>query len=395
MGVTTADAVLAVDAGNSKTDVALVGVDGTVLGTGRGGGFRPQVAGREAAVDVLAAAVAQAMRGAGAVADTGAGGLPGGGVGGVSGAGAGGGGGSGVGGSGAGGSGAGGHGAGRSGRLVRVVHVSACLANADLPVEEDELARALEARGWGGSVRVRNDTFAVLRSGVDEPRGVAVVCGAGINCVGMLPDGRTARFPALGRLSGDWGGGGGLADEALWHAARAEDGRGAQTELARALPAHFGLDSMYALVEALHLGRVPDARRHELAPVVFAVGAAGDPVARALVERLADEVVTMAVVALGRLGLRDAPEPVPVVLGGGVLAAGHAELNGRVAELLRERAPGAVPRVVKAPPVLGAALLGLDDVGARGAAGEALRAWFTPGQEPPGSLRCSPRRGIE
>ncbi|MFE1576611.1 N-acetylglucosamine kinase [Streptomyces fradiae] len=400
MGVTTADAVLAVDAGNSKTDVALVGVDGTVLGTGRGGGFRPQAVGREAAVDVLAAAVAQAMRGAGAVADTGAGGLPGGGVGSVSGAGAGGGGGSGVGGSGAGGSGAGGsgaggHGAGRSGRLVRVVHVSACLANADLPVEEDELARALEARGWGGSVRVRNDTFAVLRAGVDEPRGVAVVCGAGINCVGMLPDGRTARFPALGRLSGDWGGGGGLADEALWHAARAEDGRGAPTELARALPAHFGLDSMYALIEALHLGRVPDARRHELAPVVFAVGAAGDPVARALVERLADEVVTMAVVALGRLGLRDAPEPVPVVLGGGVLAAGHAELNGRVAELLRERAPGAVPRVVKAPPVLGAALLGLDDVGARGAAGEALRAWFTPGQEPPGSLRCSPRRGIE
>ncbi|WP_374983126.1 N-acetylglucosamine kinase [Streptomyces fradiae] len=382
MGVTTADAVLAVDAGNSKTDVALVGVDGTVLGTGRGGGFRPQAVGTEAAVDVLAAAVAQAMRGAGV--------LPGRGVGGVSGAGAEGGGASGVGGSGGGGSDVGG-----ARRLVREVHVSACLANADLPVEEDGLARALEARGWGGSVRVRNDTFAVLRAGVDEPRGVAVVCGAGINCVGMLPDGRTARFPALGRLSGDWGGGGGLADEALWHAARAEDGRGAPTELARALPAHFGLDSMYALIEALHLGRVPDARRHELAPVVFAVGAAGDPVARALVERLADEVVTMAVVALGRLGLRDAPEPVPVVLGGGVLAAGHAELNGRVTELLRERAPGASPRVVEAPPVLGAALLGLDDVGARGAAGEALRAWFTPGLEPSGSRRCSPHRGIE
>ncbi|MEV2200917.1 BadF/BadG/BcrA/BcrD ATPase family protein [Streptomyces fradiae] len=404
MGVTTADAVLAVDAGNSKTDVALVGVDGTVLGTGRGGGFRPQAVGTEAAVDVLAAAVAQAMRGAGAVADTGAGVLPGVGVGGVSGAGAGvgggpgagtAGGGPGAGRPGAGGPRAGGHGAGRSGRVVREVHVSACLANADLPVEEDELARALEARGWGGSVRVRNDTFAVLRAGVDEPRGVAVVCGAGINCVGMLPDGRTARFPALGRLSGDWGGGGGLADEALWHAARAEDGRGAPTELARALPAHFGLDSMYALIEALHLGRVPDARRHELAPLVFAVGAAGDPVARALVERLADEVVTMAVVALGRLGLRDATEPVPVVLGGGVLAAGHAELNGRVTELLRERAPGASPRVVEAPPVLGAALLGLDDVGARGAAGEALRAWFTPGLEPSGNRRCSPRRGIE
>ncbi|OEJ96248.1 N-acetylglucosamine kinase [Streptomyces thermolilacinus] len=380
MGVNAAaGAVLAIDAGNSKTDVALVGVDGTVLGTGHGGGFRPQAVGVEAAVDVLEAAVAEAVRGtgadrgAGAEAGVSAGGAPGGAVGGSAGVTAG----------------------GPVRGAARAVHVSACLANADLPVEEDALARALEARGWGVSVRVRNDTFAVLRAGVDEPRGVAVVCGAGINCVGLLPDGRTARFPALGRLSGDWGGGAGLADEALWYAARAEDGRGEPTELARALPAHFGLGSMYALIEALHLGRVPAGRRHELAPVVFAVGAAGDPVAGALVARMAEEVVAMAVVALERLGLRDAPEPVPVVLGGSVLAAGHPELNGRIEELLRERAPVAVPTVVAAPPVLGAALLGLDDVGARGAAGEALRERFAPGLKPGGRGRCSMGGGFE
>ncbi len=146
-----------------------------------------------------------------------------------------------------------------------------------------------------------------------------MVCGAGINCAGLLPDGRTARFPALGRISGDWGGGAGLAEEALWHAARAEDGRGEPTELARALPAHFGLGSMAALIEALHRGRIPDGRRLELAPVLFAVAAGGDPVAASLVERLAREVVAMAVVALDRLDLRDAR--VPVLLGGGVLAA--------------------------------------------------------------------------
>ncbi|CAM5647282.1 Kinase OS=Streptomyces paromomycinus OX=92743 GN=GKJPGBOP_05486 PE=4 SV=1 [Streptomyces rimosus subsp. rimosus] len=37
--------MLAVDAGNSKTDVALVGADGTVLATARGGGFQPPVVG--------------------------------------------------------------------------------------------------------------------------------------------------------------------------------------------------------------------------------------------------------------------------------------------------------------------------------------------------------------
>jgi hypothetical protein len=135
------------------------------------------------------------------------------------------------------------------------------------------LAAALHARAWGATVEVRNDTFAILRAGVADPRGVAVVCGAGINCVGMRPDGRTARFPAIGRISGDWGGGWGLAEEALWFAARAEDGRGEPTELTRTLPAHFGLDSMYALIEALHLERIEQVRQKHKAAFRKAEGA--------------------------------------------------------------------------------------------------------------------------
>ncbi|MEV6548111.1 BadF/BadG/BcrA/BcrD ATPase family protein [Streptomyces sp. NPDC051597] len=321
--------VLAIDAGNSKTDVALIGPDGTVLGTARGGGFRPPAVGVRAAVDALADAVDRAWAAAG---NTGP---------------------------------------------AAVDHVSACLANADLPVEERQLARALAARGWGGTVRVHNDTFAILRAGLPrgaEPRGVAVVCGAGINCVGMTPDGRTARFPALGKISGDWGGGGGLADEALWFAARAEDGRGEPTALARALPEHFGLESVYALIEALHLEHVAPARRHELAPVLFAVAADGDPVARSLVDRQAEEIVALAVVALERLDLLD--EETPVLLGGSVLAARHPQLDDGVVTLLAARAPKAVPLVVAASPVLGAGLLGLDEVGASAEVFERLRGQY-------------------
>ncbi|MFE0100309.1 N-acetylglucosamine kinase [Streptomyces sp. NPDC059009] len=306
--------VLAIDAGNSKTDVALVAADGQVVAAARGGGFQPPLVGVEAAVDVLADAVARVFAEAGLIPGT------------------------------------------------RIGHVSACLANADLPVEEKQLAAALRARGWGESVTVHNDTFAILRAGVEEPRGVAVVCGAGINCVGLRPDGRTARFPAIGRISGDWGGGWGLAEEALWHAARAEDGRGGPTELARALPAHFGLDSMYALIEALHLERIDAVRRHELTPVLFATAAAGDPVAHSLVDRLADEVVALSTVALTRLDLLG--EETPVLLGGSIMAARHPQLDDRIRALLADRAPKAVPRIVTARPVLGAALLGLDRVGA-------------------------------
>ncbi|MFC9126596.1 N-acetylglucosamine kinase [Streptomyces sp. NPDC057099] len=321
MGLTAT--VLAIDAGNSKTDVAIVTADGEVLARARGGGFRPPSVGLETAMNTLAETVTRAFTTAG---------------------------------------------------LTSVTHVSACLANADFPAEEDQLERALHARAWGTTGVVRNDTFAILRAGVTEPRGVAVVCGAGINCVGMHPDGRTARFPALGRVSGDWGGGWGLSEEAMWHASRAEDGRGPATSLSRTLPAHFGLASMYALIEALHLGQVAQSRRHELTPVLFATAADGDTIARAIVDRQAEEVVSMAVVALTRLDLVD--EPTPVLLGGGVLAAEHPQLNTMIQNLLADRAPKAIPQVVTAGPVLGAALLGLDRVGSREGAQGRLRAHF-------------------
>ncbi|MFE6712367.1 N-acetylglucosamine kinase [Streptomyces sp. NPDC057695] len=332
MGVNPDGVLLAIDAGNSKTDAAVLAPDGTVLGAARGGGFQPPVVGVETAVDTLAEIVGRAWAEAGGRARAEAGG---------------------------------------AGSSPAFAHVTACLANADLPVEETALQAELLRRGWSRSVRVHNDTFAILRAGIDEPRGVAVVCGAGINCVGMTPDGRTARFPAIGKISGDWGGGSGMAEEALWYAARAEDGRGEPSALARALPAHFGLETMYALIEALHLGQVPMERRHELTPVLFRVSAEGDPVALGLVHRLAEEVVALSAVALGRLGLLD--EEAPVMLGGSVLAARHPQLETRIRELLAERAPKAVIGFVTAPPVLGAGLLALDEVAAGPEAAARLR----------------------
>ncbi|WP_237321605.1 N-acetylglucosamine kinase [Streptomyces sp. JJ36] len=347
------DTCLAVDAGNSKTDVAVVSADGTVLGTARGGGFQPPAVGVPAAVGALARTVARAVVAAGGGRER--------------------------------------FGPGGETDRPLVAEVSACLANADLPPEERELGTALTRLGWGHATRVRNDTFAILRAGLPDDgsvrHGVAVVCGAGINCVGRADDGRTHRFPAVGRLSGDWGGGAGLAGEALWHAARSADGRGSGTELERALPAHFGLSGMAELIEALHLGRIAPERRNELAPVLFAVADAGDAVARGLVHRQADEVVALAAVTLERLGLLGVRTP--VLLGGGVLAARHPLLHDRLTERLAERAPRAVPRPVAAPPVLGAALLGLDRLGAGGAAYARLRAHYAPPAGPAGTAAAA------
>lgn len=329
--------VLAFDAGNSKTDVALVSADGTILGTARGGGFEPHIVGAQAAVDGLLPLVATAAAEAGLCLGT----------------------------------------------SPLVEQISACLANADLPIEEERLADAFRSYGWASRVHVANDTFALLRAGLDEPRGVAVVCGAGINCCGLLPDGRTARFPAVGRISGDWGGGQQLAEEAIWAAARADDGRGPATALMTALPQHYGVASMPALIEAMHLGDIPVVRRLEAGPILFQVAAAGDRIAAAVVHRQAEEIVAMAVVALRRLDLLG--EPTPVILGGGVLTANHPLLLEEITSQLAAAAPYAIPQIVEVPPVVGAILLGLDHTEAAPEVHQAIRTTYrsqTPTLDP-------------
>jgi N-acetylglucosamine kinase-like BadF-type ATPase len=327
-------AVLAVDGGNSKTDVALVAADGSLLGTARGAGATgPSEAEVAAWLEELAGLIAQVQQQAGT-----------------------------------------------SGQPA-ARHISACVANADLPDEVERLGAVLAARGWSQTTEARNDTFAVLRAGLDGTAapgaphcGVAVTCGAGINCVGVHPDGRTTGYLALGAISGDWGGGGGLGWAALWWAVRAEDGRGPQTALREAVATHFGVPSMRDVTLGLHLGKISYGALLGLAPVLLAVAREGDEVARDLVQRQAEEICVMAVVAMRRLGLT--AEPTPVVLGGGLMTARDPLLLSEITERITAAAPLASVSVVAVPPVAGAALLGLDHVGAGAEAERRLRAAY-------------------
>jgi N-acetylglucosamine kinase-like BadF-type ATPase len=257
-------------------------------------------------------------------------------------------------------------------------HTIACMANADLPEEEEQLAVMLAAEGWSDTTKVANDTFAVLRAGLvtpaGRPWGVAVTCGAGINCVGVARDARTTGFLALGGITGDWGGGLGLGRAALWWAIRAEDGRGPETALRELVAAHFGVPEVRDVAVGIHLGKISADDLQGLVPALLAAAGQGDQVARDLASRLADEIVTMAGTVIRRLGLGGLP--VPVVLGGGLLTARDPLINGWIETRLTAQAPEAKVRVVDVPPVAGAALLGLDQAGAGPDAERRLRAAY-------------------
>jgi N-acetylglucosamine kinase-like BadF-type ATPase len=188
------------------------------------------------------------------------------------------------------------------------------------------------------------------------------------------PDGRTTGYLALGDISGDWGGGDGLGQQALWWAVRAEDGRGPQTILREAVAAHFGVRMVRDVTLGIHLGKISKKDMLGLAPVVLAVAHEGDQVARDLVRRQAEEICVMAVTAMRRLGLT--ARATPVVLGGGMMTARDPLLLQEITERITAAAPQATVIVVAVPPVAGAALLGLDHVGAGADAERRLRAAY-------------------
>jgi N-acetylglucosamine kinase-like BadF-type ATPase len=322
-------AVLAVDVGNSKTDLALVGDDGRLLAAVRGPSASHQAVGLQAAMAQLVELSAECARRAGLDPS--------------------------------------------SSPLARIGVF--CVAGADFPEDMRLLRRGLDVASLADTVIVQNDTAAVLRAGSPVAWGVAVVCGAGINCSGLAPDGRRVRFAAIGDISGDWGGGLSVGMAALAAAVRGRDLRAPHTSLETMVPGFFGLKTPDAVTRAIYLGRIAETRVRELAPLAFEASRAGDAVAAGIVDHLADEVVAMAGAAIRRLRLQRAP--VHVALGGGMFRSRDPRLLGRIESGLVAIAPRATVRPIDGPPVLGSALLGLDALAAPEEAGARAREMLT------------------
>ncbi|MEP7115488.1 MAG: BadF/BadG/BcrA/BcrD ATPase family protein [Ilumatobacteraceae bacterium] len=318
--------VLAVDGGNSKTDVALIDARGSVLAAVRGPGSSPHILGLEESLKLVDDLIDRACEDAGIRGDE-----------------------------------------------RQIAEFGAWfMAGADLPAEERALHRAIDRLGRTSSNSVANDTFAILRAGADEGWGVAVVVGAGINCVGRSPDGHRARFPALGDITGDWGGGSDIGMAALGVAVRSEDGRAPATRLRRDVAEHFQRRRSTDVAIALHQQQFHVKRLRELAPIVVAAAEDGDLAAIDILDRQADEVQSFVAAAIRRLRL--ARLDVPVVLGGSIMAAMPPRFLSRIDAGVQRVAPTAHCAVCRDRPVVGAALAALDLAGADAAAHRRVRS---------------------
>lgn len=205
-------------------------------------------------------------------------------------------------------------------------------------------------------VALVGDAVTAFAAGTAERSGVVLIAGTGA-VAARVDDGRIGRTAdGLGWLLGDEGSGLWLGLQAVRAAARAwsvsPDAGG--TGLVALIAAQAGARTCDDLVH--WAGRVPPATFADLAPLVCAAAAAGDPPAT----RLTTEAGARLVATLGVLGQPDGP----VVLAGGLLAHDTPVRRSVLAAV-----PG--PVTIARDPARGAAWLALCTARAPGRAGAA------------------------
>ena len=158
--------------------------------------------------------------------------------------------------------------------------------------------------GWAGSLACED--------------GINIVAGTGSIGYGER-QGAAARVGGWGEVFGDEGSAYWIAVQGLTAFSRMSDGREVRGPLYDLLNAHFALDDDIQLIEKiLGSGGMARADIAALAPVVVAASAAGDPLAKRILEQAAIELAAMTTALRSRLGY-EATECVQLSYSGSVL----------------------------------------------------------------------------
>lgn len=232
------------------------------------------------------------------------------------------------------------------------------VAGYDWPGERAATLEAIGRLGLAAPVEAVNDTIIGLLAGAEQGWGVALVAGTSNNCRGWDRAHREGRVTGNGAWYGEYGGAYELIMKAVQEVVKAWTRRGPATALTQAFCRATGAAGVEALLEGLSQETLN--LDGGAAPLVFEAAAAGDVVAQAVIRWSAEELGDLAVGVIRQLGIGQ--ESFDVVLVGSLYNGGPL-FTGPLAAVIHAEAPGARLVRLAAPPVVGAALLGMQAAG--------------------------------
>jgi glucosamine kinase len=232
--------------------------------------------------------------------------------------------------------------------------VCAGLAGAGLRTVAGEMWMRLSRIWPRASIHVITDADAALEAAVGAGPGVVLIAGTGSISLGRNSTGELARAGGYGVWIGDSGSAYDIGRSAVAAASRGRDFSGPATTLGDSILSATKCRDWDELIEKISAG--PGAIFTRLIPVVMQAAEQDDSAAREILMRAALDLANLALVVIGRLGMRDSE--FRVARAGGVFNRSRV-LDNRVDELITRVAPRANVNLLAEPPALGAARLAL------------------------------------
>ena len=233
------------------------------------------------------------------------------------------------------------------------------LAGYDWPSQRDMLLETIRPLGLQCPLELVNDATLGIFAGATQGWGVSVVSGTGCNCRGWGKD-RHSQGRMVGgapQWSGEYAGGYDILMRAMRAVTFEWGQRGPATALTPAFLQKTGANSLDDLIEGLYLEKYAIDVSYVL--LVFEIAAQGDPEALKVLEWAGDQLGQMACGVIRQLNLEH--EPVQVILIGSVFD-GHPLMTESLRRTILALAPEAQLVRLTAPPVVGAILLGMEQV---------------------------------
>jgi N-acetylglucosamine kinase-like BadF-type ATPase len=231
----------------------------------------------------------------------------------------------------------------------------------DWPSEDENMSATIRRLGMKTPIKFVNDTVTGLVAGAEDGWGVGIVSGTGCNCRGWdKAHQRQGRVTGYGITMGEGAGGTELMHRCMQLVGYAWTRRGPMTALCDALIQHAGAKDLEDLLEGYTENRY--AIGADAAPIVFRIAEQGDSVAREVIHWAGCELGEMANAIIRQLEFEDLA--FDVILIGGMFKGGSLLIDP-LRETVNKVAPKARLVRLTVPPVVGAAVIGLEAGGTR------------------------------
>ena len=232
------------------------------------------------------------------------------------------------------------------------------IAGYDWPHQYPEVLAAVQALHLPPKLVIENDAVLPILAGSSTGWGIAACAGTGNNVRGIDANGRTGRITGNSAAFGEFGGASEIMQGVLQRLAWMWTGRLQVTPLANKLVADCGAADLEELIKGLVAGKYRLQARQ--APLVVQAAAEGDLVAIDVIRWNAEELAESVLAVVKQLNLMN--EAVDVVLSGHLFEVSELYREAFQARV-RQSAKEAQFQLLSQPPVIGAVLLAIRNMG--------------------------------